>query len=148
MSVDTKAIINPNTGQVKSVFNVEREPLLCPICGIEAEYLVGDDIGDGRRGCEACWRSPTVKANPAGGPVPIVIKPGDKLPADNTPAISPPAPDQLADFDKEVRQEYGRPSPAMPGIVSSPSAGDNDFERFKQDLADKARGMDGGDTHG
>lgn len=145
MSVDTKAVINPNTGQVKSVFNVERDPLLCPVCGIEVEYLVGDDIGDGRRGCEACWRPPTVRVNPPEGSVPIAIKPGDKLPADNTSVISPPVPDQLADFDKEVKQEYGQPPPPMPGVPSAPPAAvDNDFQQFRQSLVDKARGMDGG----
>ncbi|MBI5357030.1 hypothetical protein HZB78_05500 [Candidatus Collierbacteria bacterium] len=137
MSLDTKAVINPNTGEIKSVFNVEREPLLCPVCGIEVEYLVGDDLTGGRRGCESCWRPPT--------PRPEGVTP-DK------PAQPPPAPvssNQLADFDREVKQEYGQASPPMPGVLSSqPPAPDSDFQQFRQNLAEKAKAMDGGDTNG
>lgn len=28
----------------------------CPICHLYFDYLVGDDLGDGRRGCEGCWK--------------------------------------------------------------------------------------------
>lgn len=31
----------------------------CPIGGEWVDYLVGDDIGDGKRGCEAHWKPPT-----------------------------------------------------------------------------------------
>lgn len=142
MSVDTKAVINPNTGQIKSVFNVEREPLLCPICGIEAEYLVGDDLGDGRRGCESCWRPPAPREipNPLSSAVPAPLKPV---------SAGPPieSTDQLKDFDRQTKHEFGQTPPPMPGIPSSPPPSlDNDFQQFKQSLIDKAKVMDGGDT--
>ena len=41
----------------------EEEKLICPICGNEVGYLVGDDTPEGgKRGCEACW-----KPSPKGG---------------------------------------------------------------------------------
>lgn len=145
MSVDTKAVINPNTGQVKSVFNVEREPFLCPVCGIEVDYLVGDDLGDGRRGCEACWRPPTTGANSPGS-IPAIGKPATAAPAE---APAPDQPDQLADFDRAVKQEYGQPSPPMPGVPSSPLAAvDSDFQQFRQGLIEEIKKTDGGDTNG
>lgn len=142
MSVDTKAVINPNTGQIRSVFNVEREPLLCPICGIEVDYLVGDDLADGRRGCESCWRPPTPSEmpNPFSSAPPVSPKP---VPA----APSMESTDQLKDFDRQIKHEYGQVPPPMPGGPSSPPpATDSDFQQFRQNLVEKAKAMDGGDT--
>lgn len=140
MSVDTKAVINPTTGQIKSVFKVEREQLLCPVCGIEVDYLLGDDLGDGRQGCEACWRPPTSKVGPENAAM---------VPPPAPPATPSAAPNQLADFDREVKHEYGKTPPPLPGITSPrPASPDNDFQQFKQNLVEKAKAMDGGDTHG
>ena len=30
----------------------------CPVCNRFFDYLVGDDINGGKRGCEACWKPP------------------------------------------------------------------------------------------
>lgn len=143
MSVtDTKTVINPNTGQIKSVFNVERESLLCPICGVEVDYLVGDDLADGRRGCESCWRSPTPREmpNPFSPVVPVSSK---SVPA--VPSIE--STDQLKDFDRQTKYEFGQTPPPIPGVPpSQPQTTDNDFQQFKQSLVDKVKAMDGGDT--
>lgn len=141
MSVtDTKTVINPNTGQIKSVFNVERESLLCPICGVEVDYLVGDDLADGRRGCESCWRPPTPRE------MPNPFSSANLVPPKPTP-VDPhiESTDQLKDFDRQTKQEYGQTPPPMPGVTSSPPAADNDFQQFKQSLIEKAKEMDGGD---
>lgn len=33
----------------------------CKVCGGWFDYLVGEDIGDGRQGCEKCWKPPSMK---------------------------------------------------------------------------------------
>lgn len=42
----------------KGFFQVERTTIECPICHRQVEFLLGDDINGGRRGCEACWKPP------------------------------------------------------------------------------------------
>lgn len=33
--------------------------MICPVCGGEFDYLLGEDMGGGRMGCEKDWLPPT-----------------------------------------------------------------------------------------
>jgi len=38
-------------------YKKESEKMICPVCGSEVDYLVGENTQDGgRKGCEGCYR--------------------------------------------------------------------------------------------
>ncbi len=42
-----------------SAYKKQSDALACPVCGVEVEYLLGEDTDDGgKKGCEKCWKAP------------------------------------------------------------------------------------------
>ena len=45
------------TGNQSALYSKTSEKMLCPVCGVEVDMLIGEDTQDGgKRGCEKCWR--------------------------------------------------------------------------------------------
>jgi hypothetical protein len=49
---------DPNNPPVRPL---EGSKMQCPVCNNYFDYLVGDDINGGVRGCESCWKPPVEK---------------------------------------------------------------------------------------
>lgn len=42
----------------RGFYQKEKATIECPVCRRQVEFLLGDDVDGGRRGCEACWKPP------------------------------------------------------------------------------------------
>jgi len=79
-------VLLTNQGQI---YNKEdNEPLTCPVCGKEVPYLLGEDGGTGRRGCELCWQPPA-KLTPPPQPITTLGNEGSDVASASLPSDSP-----------------------------------------------------------